>query len=87
MTGTRSDTMRGKDSDNSSGVSANTIFLTEKQLAERWNISVKAIQRWRVVGQGPKWMKFGSAVRYPLAEVEKLEAASLRSSTSQNVED
>jgi hypothetical protein len=62
------------------------IFLTEKQLANRWNISVKAVQRWRVVGQGPKWMKFGAAVRYSLAEVESIEAASLRSSTSENVE-
>jgi hypothetical protein len=87
MTTIRKDSMRGTDRDNSSQINANSIFITEKQLADRWNISVKAIQRWRVVGQGPKWMKFGSAVRYPLAEVEKVEAASIRSSTSQTAEE
>src|SRR4051794_30858769 len=69
--------------DRHSHTAADPIFLTEKQLASRWNISVKAVQRWRVVGQGPKWMKFGAAVRYPPAVVEEMEAASLRSSTSE----
>jgi predicted DNA-binding transcriptional regulator AlpA len=83
MTTIRKDSKPGRDRDNSSQVNASPIFFTEKQLAERWNISVKAIQRWRVVGQGPRWVKLGAAVRYPLAEIERYEDQAIRANTSQ----
>ena len=40
-------------------------FLSEKQVAEMLGLSVKTLQRWRLFGYGPKWRKFGTAVRYP----------------------
>lgn len=60
------------------------VFMTEKELAKRWNVSVKVLQKWRVVGGGPKFLKMrGSLVRYRLSDVEVFEDASLRSHTSE----
>ena len=39
-------------------------LLTEKQVAECFNISAKTLQRWRWEGKGPTYLKIGRAVRY-----------------------
>ena len=57
-------------------------FLTDKELAARWNISVRTVQKWRVTGQGPRFRKLGTAVRYALPDVEAYEQAAGRRSTS-----
>ena len=57
-------------------------FFTEIELAERWNLSVKALQSWRVKGGGPRFRKFGNRVRYALVDVRKFEDASVRDTTS-----
>ena len=49
-------------------------FFKEDELAERWRISVKALQRWRQVGEGPSFVKIGRVVRYELRDVEAFEA-------------
>lgn len=68
------------------GMSEATIgdraFFTEIELADRWNLSVKALQSWRVKGDGPRFRKFGNRVRYALADVREFENASARDSTS-----
>lgn len=56
--------------------------LTDIDLAERWNVSVRTIRKWRQAGGGPRFRKFGSAVRYSLADVEAFEEAAARTSTS-----
>jgi len=57
-------------------------FFTEIELADRWNLSVKALQSWRVKGDGPRFRKFGNRVRYALTDVREFEDASARDSTS-----
>ena len=57
-------------------------FFTEIELADRWNLSVKSLQSWRVKGDGPRFRKFGNRVRYALADVREFEDASARESTS-----
>jgi len=57
-------------------------FFTEVELADRWNLSVKALQSWRVKGDGPRFRKFGNRVRYALMDVREYEDASVRDSTS-----
>ena len=68
------------------GLAAATIgdraFFTEIELADRWNLSVKALQSWRLKGEGPRFRKFGNRVRYALADVREFEDASARDSTS-----
>lgn len=44
-------------------------FLTTKQLAGRWGMSVGTIQNWRWRGEGPFFLKWDHLILYPLAEV------------------
>lgn len=48
-------------------------YLTERVLAERWQITVKALRQWRLLREGPTYCKFGRSVRYPLSEVLSFE--------------
>jgi hypothetical protein len=41
-------------------------YLSELELASRWHISIKTLQRWRTMSTGPTFAKFGKSVRYPL---------------------
>ena len=47
--------------------------FTETELALRWNISPKTLQRWRSEGIGPPAWHIGRSVRYLLMEVEAFE--------------
>lgn len=58
------------------------IWLTEAQTAERLNLSKKWLQAQRLKGGGIRYAKFGSAVRYSLADIEEYEAKCLRLHTS-----
>lgn len=58
------------------------IWLTESQTAERLNMTNKWLQKERVSGGGLRFAKFGTAVRYALADIEEFERLSLRFSTS-----
>jgi excisionase family DNA binding protein len=59
-----------------------TAYLTEQQVAERLNVSVRTLRKWRLTGGGPRFRKFGSAVRYSLSDLEAYEEAAARMSTS-----
>lgn len=51
----------------------------EKTLSEWWGVSVKTLQNWRSMGEGPKYIKFRNGiVRYRREEVLSYEAALLR---------
>ena len=42
-------------------------YLTETELAIRWRLSPKTLQRWRSTGsRGPGFTKFSKKVLYPL---------------------
>ena len=43
--------------------------LNENELAQRWGISPKTLQRWRCEGRGPKYLKLAKRVSYPLEGV------------------
>jgi predicted DNA-binding transcriptional regulator AlpA len=45
-------------------------FLDEKQLATTLNISVASARRWRLLRQGPKFLKIGSSVRYRPEDID-----------------
>jgi len=48
--------------------------LTTRSLAERWDISMRSLERWRSEGYGPAWIVIGGSVRYRLCDVEAYEA-------------
>jgi hypothetical protein len=55
---------------------------TEQELAARWKISIKTLQDWRFRGFGPKFLKLGKNVRYPISEILAFEEENTVSSTS-----
>lgn len=56
--------------------------LTPKEAAERLRSSPGTLANWRVQGGGPKYIKFGRKVLYPLAELEAFEKSHLMVATS-----
>ncbi|HET9100545.1 MAG TPA: helix-turn-helix domain-containing protein [Acidobacteriaceae bacterium] len=52
-----------------------TRFLTEFDVAERTQISLGTLRRWRLESKGPKYHKFGSLVRYDEEELTAWEQA------------
>ena len=55
--------------------------LNQIDLARRWRISPRTLERWRWLGQGPQFLKVGGRVIYRLSDIEAYEAEQLRSST------
>ena len=56
--------------------------LNQRALAQRWTISPRTLERWRWIGQGPRYLKIGGRVVYRLVDVEAYEAQQTRTSTS-----
>src|SRR5262245_54425916 len=44
--------------------------LTEVQVAEQLGLSVATLRAWRHRGKGPRFVRFGRAVRYLPADIE-----------------
>jgi hypothetical protein len=50
--------------------------LTDIEAAERLSLSVATLRAWRLVGRGPRYVKFGRAVRYLVTDLEAFIAES-----------
>jgi predicted site-specific integrase-resolvase len=59
-----------------------TKHLNQINLADRWNISHRTLERWRWTGEGPKYLKLGGRIVYRLEDVEAYEAEQLRDRTN-----
>lgn len=57
--------------------------LNQEQLARRWSLSPRTLERWRWAGDGPPHLRLGGRVAYRLTDIEEFEAKGLRSSTPQ----
>ena len=53
--------------------------FNQVQLARRWNLSERTLERWRWLKQGPSYIKIGGRVVYTLDDVEAFETARRRS--------
>jgi predicted DNA-binding transcriptional regulator AlpA len=49
----------------------NINLLTEWDVSERLQVSVASLRRWRLENRGPRFIKVGSLVRYPPADLER----------------
>ena len=47
-------------------------------------LSVKTVQRWRLDGKGPQFLKIGRLVRYAQEDLDKYLAGQVRRSTSEH---
>lgn len=56
--------------------------LNQLELARRWAMSPRSLERWRWTGIGPRFVKIGGRVVYRLVDVEAFEAERLRTSTA-----
>ena len=56
--------------------------LNQVELAARWKISPRTLERWRWTGDGPAFIKIGGRVVYRLEDVETFECTQLRASTA-----
>ena len=45
-------------------------FLTENQVAQRLNVSIATVRRWRMRNLGPPFKKIGASVRYATDELK-----------------
>ena len=57
--------------------------LNEQELAQRWGMSHKTLQRWRNAGRGPKYLKLSKRVSYPIESIVEFERSSLHLSTAE----
>ena len=48
--------------------------LNQTELAARWSISARTLERWRWTGEGPAFLKIGGRVVYRLEDIEAYEA-------------
>ena len=46
-------------------------LLTSDQVGEILGVKQQTLANWRASDQGPRWIKVGSLVRYPLSEVKR----------------
>jgi predicted site-specific integrase-resolvase len=56
--------------------------MNQIELAARWNISHRTLERWRWTGEGPKFLKMGGRVVYRLEDIEAFEVERSRDSTT-----
>ena len=54
--------------------------LCQEDLARRWRISPRTLERWRWLHQGPSFLKVGGRVVYRLADVLFYETEQLHAS-------
>ncbi len=60
-----------------------TVLLTTRETAERLRCSERKLERHRLIGDGPPFVKFGATIRYPLDELARWIAERMRRSTSE----
>jgi len=60
------------------------LHLTQSDLARRWRISPRTLERWRWAGRGPAFIRIGGSVRYRLEDIESFEAFHLQAQTGRS---
>ncbi|PBC00886.1 hypothetical protein [Mesorhizobium sp. WSM3860] len=49
------------------------IYLNQQELAARWRISARTLERWRWLKVGPNFFKLSGKVTYALDDVQAYE--------------
>lgn len=55
--------------------------LSQIDLANRWRMSPRTLERWRFTGEGPRFIKLGGRVIYRLEDVIAFEDQQIRQAT------
>ena len=59
-----------------------TTHFHQVELARRWKLSPRTLERWRWTGEGPKFVKLGGRVVYRLSDIEAFESENVQSRTA-----
>jgi predicted DNA-binding transcriptional regulator AlpA len=59
-----------------------SIYYSTKTLANRLELSTRTLERYRLMGAGPAFVKLGKLIRYRPQDVEQWVESQLRKSTS-----
>lgn len=54
------------------------VRLCQRNLARRWDVSPRTLEKWRTLGVGPAYIKIGGRVRYLLEHVLAYETENRR---------
>lgn len=52
--------------------------LNQMELAKRWTISPRTLERWRFLKAGPHYLKIGGRVVYRVEDIKAYEAEVIR---------
>lgn len=52
-------------------------MLLQRDVAERWRVSPRTLERFRYEKKGPRYVKIGGRVVYRLSDIEAYEAQGL----------
>jgi excisionase family DNA binding protein len=58
-------------------------LLTQREAATLLHLSERTLERWRVAGDGLKFIRLGRSIRYRLADIEAFIASRIVGSTSE----
>ena len=61
---------------------ATVRHLNQVELSRRWSLSPRTLERWRWLGEGPRFLKIGGRVVYRVEDIEAFEAEQVRDSTA-----
>jgi excisionase family DNA binding protein len=54
-----------------------SVAMTEHEVAHRLGISAATLRAWRMKRKGPRYVRFGRAVRYLRSDIDRFVEASL----------
>jgi hypothetical protein len=46
-------------------------YISSETLAARLELTVACLEKWRLAGIGPQWVRLGGAIRYAVGDVER----------------
>jgi len=52
------------------------MYLTSRELAQRWRLSEQTLANWRHGGKGPPFMRIGGRILYPIEGINAQEKLS-----------
>ena len=56
--------------------------LNQIELARRWKLSERTLERWRWLRQGPPFLKLGGRVAYRQEDIEQYEVSHVRNTVA-----
>jgi hypothetical protein len=62
-------------------------LLSQREAAELLHLSVRSLERLRVMGTGPRFLRVGHSVRYRPEDIQAFVASRLKGSTSEETGD